>query len=140
MIQRVQFSRLFLYFFQTSRLFGRGSLTFFFRIFSAVRSRKFRFLDFRGCSVAEIRFLDLRLFGRGKVKKTCAKNAKKFFFSKNQNHVGPAPVRAAQAGWPSGPRRETQVLFSSEAWVRTPLQSKSEILLCRAPLADLVHP
>ena len=32
-------------------------------------------------------------------------------------------VGGARAGWPSGPRRETQVLFSSEAWVRTPLQS-----------------
>ena len=24
-------------------------------------------------------------------------------------------------GWPSGPRRQFKVLFSSEAWVRTPL-------------------
>ena len=79
MIQRVQFSRLFLYFFQTSRLFGRGSLTFFFRIFSAVRSRKFRFLDFRGCSVAE------------KFKRLVQKTLKKFFFQKIKTMLVPLP-------------------------------------------------
>ena len=27
---------------------------------------------------------------------------------------------ACRQGWPSGPRRQFKVLFSSEAWVRTP--------------------
>ncbi len=43
----------------------------------------------------------------------------------NPTLVTPLAFLAARTGWPSGLRRQTQVLVSSEARVRTPLLSHS---------------
>eukprot|EP00981_Chlorochromonas_danica_P009533 scaffold2721_cov181-Ochromonas_danica.AAC.11 len=39
------------------------------------------------------------------------------------------------AEWPSGPRRSTQVRISTEAWVRTPLQSQLLLAIRLHPIA-----
>ena len=39
----------------------------------------------------------------------------------------------AKLGWPSGPRRSTQVRVSPEAWVRIPLQAIPSFLFCPSP-------
>ena len=40
-------------------------------------------------------------------------------------------------GWPSGPRRQFKVLFSSEAWVRTPLLAFSFFFLFFSCILDI---
>ena len=46
------------------------------------------------------------------------------------------PDGKKKRGWPSGPRRSTQVRVSSETWVRTPLHA-GEALILHANLGSL---
>ena len=59
------------------------------------------------------------------------------FFSRLLGFLSSSTPAASNTklGWPSGPRRSTQVRVSPEAWVRIPLQaSPSFFLFCPDPL------
>ncbi len=50
------------------------------------------------------------------------------FTTDNFLSVSSSPPVDIGLGWPSGPRRLTQVQVSSEAWVRIPLQATTRFL------------
>ena len=50
-------------------------------------------------------------------------------WTSNPAVAGSSPVKSecVALGWPSGLRRQTQVLLSSDAWVRIPLQAQNSL-------------